>query len=55
MKYQYFILDNINFYEYKTVSVMIDGVQMFVVSDLLNQYNQKYNTNKRFRNYLKNE
>ena len=55
MKYQYFKLDNINFYDYKIATVMIDGVKMFVASDLLNQYNQKHNTNRRFIHYLEDK
>lgn len=55
MKLQSFKLDNIDFYDYKIASVMIDGVRMFVVSDLLNQYNQKHKPIKQFKNYLRND
>ena len=55
MKFQSFKLNYIDFYDYKIATLLIDGVKMFVVSDLLNQYNQKHNTNKKFKNYLRNE
>lgn len=48
-------IETVQFFEYNIRSTVIDGVKMFLVSDLLNQYNGKHGVNKRFRNYLKNE
>ena len=43
----------IDFYDYKIRMCMIDGTKMYLVSDLLRQYNEKNGTNKRFTDYLK--
>lgn len=47
--------ETVQFYNYNIRSTVIDNVRMFLVSDLLNQYNEKNNRNKKFRNYLKND
>lgn len=47
--------ETVQFYDYNIRSTVIDNVRMFLVSDLLNQYNEKNNRNKKFRNYLKND
>ena len=43
----------IDFYDYKIRMCVIDGTKMYLVSDLLRQYNEKNGTNKRFTDYLK--
>lgn len=43
------------FLNYNIRSCIIDDVEMFLVSDLLRQYNEINNTNKRFIDYLKNK
>ena len=45
----------IDFYDYKIRMCTIDGTKMYLVSDLLRQYNEKHGTNKRFNNYLENK
>ena len=47
--------ETIKFYNYNIRSTVIDSVRMYLVADLLNQYNKKNNRNKKFRNYLKND
>lgn len=47
--------ETVQFFEYNIRSTVIDNVRMYLVADLLNQYNDKHGVNKRFRNYLKNE
>ena len=32
-----------------------NGIRMYLVSDLLRQYNEKHGTNKLFKNYLQNK
>ena len=44
----------IDFYDYKIRMCIIDSTKMYLVSDLLRQYNEKHGTNKRFKNYLDN-
>ena len=44
----------IDFYDYKIRMCTIDGTKMYLVSDLLRQYNEKHGTNKRFAKYLEN-
>ena len=44
----------IDFYDYKIRMCIIDGTKMYLVSDLLRQYNEKHGTNKRFAKYLEN-
>ena len=34
---------------------VIDGTKMYLVSDLLRQYNEKHGTNKKFDDYLESE
>ena len=45
----------IDFYDYKIRMCTIDGTKMYLVSDLLRQYNEKHGTNKRFTHYLENK
>ena len=45
----------IDFYDYKIRMCTIDGTKMYLVSDLLRQYNEKHGTNKRFPDYLQNK
>ena len=47
--------ETVQFFEYNIRSTVIDNVRMYLVADLLNQYNGEHGVNKRFRNYLKNE
>ena len=44
----------IDFYDYKIRMCTIDDTKMYLVSDLLRQYNEKHGTNKRFAKYLEN-
>ena len=44
----------IDFYDYKIRMCEADGTKMYLVSDLLRQYNEKHGTNKRFAKYLEN-
>ena len=43
------------FLNYNIRSCVIDDVEMYLVSDLLRQYNEINNTNKQFSDYLKNK
>lgn len=43
------------FLNYNIRSCVIDDVEMFLVSDLLRQYNEINNTNKQFKYYLENK
>ena len=45
----------VKFFAYDIRSTVIDSVRMFLVSDLLNQYNEKHGTNKQFYHYLRNQ
>ena len=45
----------IAFYEYKIRMCVDSGIRMYLVSDLLRQYNEKHNTNKQFKHYLENK
>ena len=47
-------IDFHDFYDYKIRMCIIDSTKMYLVSDLLRQYNEKHGTNKRFKNYLDN-
>ena len=47
--------ETVQFFEYNIRSTVIDNVRMYLVADLLNQYNKKNNRNKKFRNYLENK
>ena len=40
---------------YKIRMTTMDGTKMYLVSDLLRQYNEKHGTNKRFGKYLDNK
>ena len=48
-------IETVQFFEYNIRSTVIDNVRMFLVSDLLNQYNDKHGVNKRFTKYLQNQ
>lgn len=48
-------ITEIDFYDYKIRMCIIDDTKMYLVSDLLRQYNEKHGTNKRFANYLQNK
>lgn len=43
----------VKFFAYNIRSTVIDDIRMFLVSDLLNQYNEKHGTNKKFKDYLR--
>ena len=43
------------FLDYDIRSCYIDNVEMFLVSDLLRQYNKINKTNKKFKKYLENK
>lgn len=45
----------VKFFTYDIRSTVIDSVRMFLVSDLLNQYNTLHHTNKVFKAYLQNQ
>lgn len=45
----------VKFFVYDIRSTVIDDTRMFLVSDLLNQYNTLHHTNKRFKHYLENQ
>ena len=45
----------VDFYDYKIRMCVIDGTKMYLVSDLLRQYNEKHGTNKKFDDYLESE
>lgn len=45
----------VKFFAYDIRSTVIDSVRMFLVSDLLNQYNTLHHTNKKFKQYLENK
>ena len=45
----------IDFYDYKIRMCVDNGIRMYLVSDLLRQYNEKHNTNKQFKHYLENK
>ena len=49
------LFTRVDFYDYKIRMCMIDGTKMYLVSDLLQQYNEMHNMNKRFANYLQNK
>ena len=48
-------ITEIDFYDYKIRMCVIDGTKMYLISDLLRQYNEKHGTNKRFKKYLENK
>ena len=45
----------IAFYDYKIRMCIDNGIRMYLVSDLLRQYNEKHTTNKQFKHYLENK
>ena len=45
----------VKFFAYDIRSTVIDDIRMFLVSDLLNQYNTLHHTNKTFKHYLENQ
>lgn len=47
--------ETIAFFDYDIRSTVIDGVRMYLVSDLLSQYNEKHGTNKEFKYYIRNQ
>ena len=47
--------EEIDFYDYKIRMCLDNGIRMYLVSDLLLQYNEKHGTNKLFKNYLRNQ
>ena len=47
--------EEIDFYDYKIRMCVDNGIRMYLVSDLLRQYNEKHGTNKRFGKYLENK
>ena len=47
--------EEIDFYDYKIRMCLDNGIRMYLVSDLLRQYNDKHGTNKRFKKYLENK
>ena len=47
--------EEIDFYDYKIRMCLDNGIRMYLVSDLLRQYNEKHRTNKRFKHYLENK
>ena len=47
--------EEIDFYDYKIRMCLDNGIRMYLVSDLLRQYNEKHGTNKRFADYLQNK
>ena len=47
--------EEIDFYDYKIRMCLDNGIRMYLVSDLLRQYNEKHGTNKIFAHYLENK
>ena len=47
--------EEIEFYDYKIRMCLDNGIRMYLVSDLLRQYNENHGTNKRFKKYLENK
>ena len=47
--------ETVQFFEYNIRSTIIDNVRMYLVADLLNQYNEKNDAHKKFKNYLENK
>ena len=45
----------VKFFAYNIRSTVLSGVKMYLVSDLLNQYNTIHKTNKQFNHYLENK
>ena len=53
MSVQEFEFQEVKFYEYTIRMTKIDNVDMYLVSDLLKQYNEINHTDKRINNWLK--
>ena len=47
--------ETVQFFEYNIRSTVIDNVRMYLVADLMDQYNNKHGTNKKFKSYLRNQ
>ena len=47
--------EEIDFYDYKIRMCLDNDIRMYLVSDLLRQYNEKHGTNKIFAHYLENK
>ena len=47
--------ETVQFFEYNIRSTVIDDVRMYLVADLMDQYNNKHGTNKKFKSYLRNQ
>ena len=47
--------EEIEFYDYKIRMCLDNGIRMYLVSDLLRQYNEKHGTKKIFAHYLENK
>ena len=47
--------ETVQVFEYNIRSTVIDNVRMYLVADLLNQYNDKNDAHKKFKNYLENK
>lgn len=47
--------ETVQFYDYNIRSTVIDNVRMYLVADLLNQYNKKNGKKRRFLKYLQNQ
>ena len=47
--------ETVQFFEYNIRSTVIDNIRMYLVADLLNQYNKINNAHKKFKNYLENK
>lgn len=48
-------IETVQFFEYNIRSTVIDDVRMYLVADLLNQYNGLNGAHKKLKNYLRNE
>ena len=48
-------IETVQFFEYNIRSTVIDNVRMYLVADLMEQYNKKNGCNKKFKNYLRNQ
>ena len=48
-------IETVQFFEYNIRSTVIDDVRMYLVADLLNQYNKKNGRKKEFTKYLQNQ
>ena len=48
-------IETVQFLEYNIRSTVIDNERMYLVADLMDQYNNKHGTNKKFKSYLRNQ